>query len=120
MQHVGIDIIEIARIERAIARWGNSFLKRVYTTSELALYHGKSSSLAARFSAKEAVIKALNSRRISLKEIEILTTTDGRPRLKLYGRARQKARRLQLINLAISLSHSRDYAIACAIGETNS
>lgn len=118
MQHIGIDIVEIARIERAITRWGNSFLERVYTKPELKLYGGRASSLAARFSGKEAVIKALNSRKIGLKEIEILSDLGGRPRVRLYGRARRKARRLHLSNLAISLSHSRDYAVACVIGET--
>ncbi len=120
MQHIGVDIVEIARIERAITRWGNGFLERIYTGTELKLYGGRASSLAARFSGKEAVIKALNSRKISLKEIEILSDPGGRPRVRLYGRARQKARRLRLANLAISLSHSRDYAVACAIGETDS
>lgn len=120
MQHIGVDIVEIARIERAITRWGKGFLERVYTGPELKLYGNKPSSLAARFSGKEAVIKTLNSREISLKEIEILADPGGRPRVILYGRARRKARHLHLANLAISLSHSRDYAVACAIGETDS
>jgi holo-[acyl-carrier protein] synthase len=56
MQHIGIDIIEIDRIKRAIARRGENFLKRVYTESELELYRKKPASLAARFAGKEAVI----------------------------------------------------------------
>jgi len=60
MQYTGVDIVEIARIEEAIGHWGDSFLERVYTASELKLFRRKTPSLAARFAAKEAVIKALN------------------------------------------------------------
>jgi len=118
MQHIGIDIVEIARIERAVERWGQSFLKRVYTEPELKLYGSRPSSLAARFSGKEAVIKALNAKGIGLKEIEILSDNDGKPQVKLHGQAQSQANELGLVNLAISLSHCKDYAIACAVGET--
>jgi holo-[acyl-carrier protein] synthase len=118
MQQVGIDIVEIARIERAVDRWGQGFLKRVYTEPELRLYGNKPSSLAARFSAKEAVIKALNSRSIGLKDIEILSDPTGKPEVKLYGRAQSQAKDMGLAHLAVSLSHCREYAVACAIGQT--
>jgi holo-[acyl-carrier protein] synthase len=117
MQHIGIDIIEIARIKRAIARRGENFLKRVYTEPELELYRKKPASLAARFAGKEAVIKALQAKGVDLREIEILSEPDGRPLVQLYGRAKSQADKLGLASLAISLSHSREYAIACAIGE---
>lgn len=120
MQHIGIDIVEIARIERAVDLWGQSFLNRVYTEPELRLYGSRPSSLAARFSGKEAVIKALNAKGIGLKEIEILSDTEGKPRVKLYGQAQSQANALGFTNLAISLSHCKDYAVACAIGETKS
>ena len=118
MQYIGIDIIEIARIERAITHWGESFLKRVYTETEISLYRKKPASLAARFAGKEAVIKALKSKGVSLKEIEILSDPDGKPLVHLHGRAQNQANSLDLVNMAISLAHSRDYAIACAAGET--
>ncbi len=117
MQHIGIDIIEIERIKRAITRRGENFLKRVYTGPELDLYRKKPSSLAARFAGKEAVIKTLQARGVDLKEIEILSEPDGRPQVKLSGRAQKQAAELGLAHLAISLSHSREYAIACAVGE---
>ena len=117
MQQVGIDIVEIARIERAVERWGQGFLERVYTGPELERYGRNISSLAARFSGKEAVIKALNSRSIGLKEIEILSAPGGKPLVKLYGRAQNQADDIGLSNLAISLSHCREYAVACAVGE---
>jgi len=120
MQHIGVDIIEIARIKKAIDRWGQGFLKRVYTEPELELYFKNTSSLAARFSGKEAVIKTLNSGGIGLREIEILSDSSGKPRVKLYGKAQLKAKDLGLTSLDISLSHCREYAVACAIGETKS
>ncbi len=117
MQYTGVDIVEIARIEEAIGHWGDSFLKRVYTESELKLFRRKTPSLAARFAAKEAVIKALKTRNIGLRDIEILSDADGQPRLRLHGRAQRQAARLGLDNLAISLSHCRDYAVATATGQ---
>lgn len=118
MQHIGIDIIEIARIKKAIERWGQGFLKRIYTESELKLYKNNPSSLAARFSGKEAVIKTLNSKGVSLKEIEILSDSGGKPRVKLLGKARLQAKYLGLTGVDVSLSHCRDYTVACAIGTT--
>jgi len=120
MHCVGIDIIEIARIEKAITRWGEGFLRRVYTDSELRLYHKKLSSLAARFAAKEAVIKALGkpATGVSLREIEILSEPTGKPVVNLYGKAQNQAHGLGLNKFAISLSHSREYAIALVAGET--
>jgi holo-[acyl-carrier protein] synthase len=120
MQQVGVDIIEIDRIKKAISHWGDSFLNRVYTESELKLYRDKPSSLAARFSGKEAVIKALGSESVYLRDIEILADTNGKPHVKLYGSASRRAEDMGLENLSISLSHCREYAVACAVGEITS
>ena len=119
--YIGIDIIEIARIEKIIARWGERFLRRVYTDLELRLYRKKPSSLAARFASKESVMKLLGTGRkgISWREIETVSHPSGKPLLNLYGRAQIKAKRLGLKGIAISLSHSRKYAIALVAGETN-
>ncbi len=119
MHYIGVDIVEISRINKAIARWGNNFLHRVYTKSELRLYRKKPSSLAARFAGKEAVLKALRQTKgITWQQIEVLSEPDGSPQLRLYGKAKEQARRLGLRNLAISLSHSREYAIAFVAGKT--
>ena len=119
--HIGVDIIEIARIEKAVARWGDRLLNRVYTESELKLYRNEPSSLAARFAGKEAVIKALSSQAtyLSWKEIEILSESNGKPSLRLYGKAQSQARILGLDRLDISLSHSKEHAIAFVIGTTS-
>ena len=120
MHYIGIDIIEIARIQQAVARWGESFLRRVYTDAELGLYRKKASSLATRFAGKEAVMKAFGtgSKGISWREIEILPDPDGQPVVRLYGKAQARADAMGLARLAISLSDSREYAIASVIGET--
>ncbi len=119
MHHIGIDIIEIARIEGAIARWGEGFLQRVYTESELKLYYKKPSSLAARFAGKEAVIKALGiTKGTNWKDIEILSNPGGEPLVHLYGKTQNQAKDLGLDSIAISLSHSKKYAIAMVTAET--
>ena len=122
MHCIGTDIVEIARIEKAIARWGEDFLHRLYTDTELRLYRKKLSSLAARFAGKEAVIKALGiqSGTIGWKEIEILPTPGGKPCVHLYGKAQAQANSLDIDNITISLSHSKEYAIAFATAEASS
>lgn len=119
--HIGTDIIEIERVEKAIDRWGEKLLQRVYTDAELDLYRSRLPSLAARFAGKEAVIKALGKPGGSAagwREIEILPDSDGKPLVRLLGKAKEQADSMGLRGIAISLSHSRDYAIAFAIGET--
>ena len=121
--YIGVDIIETARIKKAIARWGEAFLRRVYTDSELELYRKKPSSLAVRFACKEAVMKLLGTGRngINWREIETLSHPGGKLSVKLYGRAQSKANELGLKEIAVSLSHSKEYAIASVSGisETN-
>ncbi|MFC2004022.1 holo-ACP synthase [Chloroflexota bacterium] len=120
MHHIGIDIIEIARIESAIDQWGERFLHRVYTEAELKLCRGKPWRLSARFAGKEAVMKTLGTgaKGVSWKEIEILAESEGKPIVHLHGKAHNKAKGLGLDRLAISLSDSKEYAIAFVIGET--
>ena len=120
MHCIGVDIVEIARLEKAIKRHGEDFLKRIYTDSELKLYRKKLPSLAARFAAKEAVVKAMGkpAEGISLKEIEVLSGPGGQPVVNLYGRTQQQAKGMGLDKLAVALSHSKEYAIAMASGET--
>ncbi len=119
MHHIGIDIVEIARIEQAVNHWGSRFLKRVYTEKELEICQNQIASLAAHFAAKEAVMKVLGTgtKGVSWQEIEILPAPSGKPIVTLHGRAYNQAKEMRLDGLDISLSHSRDYAIASAIGE---
>ena len=111
-QYLGVDIIEISRIEKAVARWGDAFLDRVFTPGEKAKYRRRPESLAARFAAKEAVVKALGCRELVYRDIEIVSEPGPRPEIMLHGRARSIADELGIGDLAVSLSHSRDYAVA--------
>lgn len=115
---VGVDIIEIDRIEQATLTLQDSFLKRVYTQAELELSENDASSLAVRFAAKEAVMKALGTgaRGIGWKDIEILDNNAGAPFVQLYGRALNKAREVGLSQFSVSLSHSKQYAVAMVVG----
>ncbi|MFB0559215.1 MAG: holo-ACP synthase [Dehalococcoidales bacterium] len=117
MHYIGVDIVEIARIEKAIARRGEGFLRRIFTKPELKLCYKKPASLAARFAGKEAVIKALG-RSIKWREIEILADRNGKPLVHLHGKAQSQADSLGLDRLTISLSHPKEYAIAFVVGET--
>jgi holo-[acyl-carrier protein] synthase len=117
---VGVDIIEIERVQAVIDRWGQSFLERIYTRAELDFCRGRVPELAVRFAGKEAVMKALGTGRsgVSWRDVEILPDRRRAPLVFLHGRARRRARRLGLGDVAISLSHSRDYAVASAVGAT--
>ena len=114
----GIDIIEIHRIRDVVARWGDRFLRRIYTPEELAFCNGKENRLAARFAAKEAASKALGLgiRGIAWKEIEVARQRGHPPSLILHGRAAKRAEFLGIAHLTISISHSRDYAVASVVG----
>lgn len=112
--YAGIDIIEIGRIKQAIDRWGEVFLGRIYTAAELERYAKKPASLAARFACKEAVMKLLGTGRngVSWREIETLSHPGGQPVVNLYGQAQNKADELGISEITVSLSHSKEYAIA--------
>jgi len=117
MQCIGVDIIEIARIERAVTRWGERFLKRIYTEKELELCRNRANSLATHFAAKEAAMKALGTGTVKWREVETLSGSNGQPLIYLHGKAQEMARQVGLKRLTISLSHCQDYAIASVIGE---
>jgi holo-[acyl-carrier protein] synthase len=119
---VGVDLIEVARIAAAIARHGDRFLTRVFTENELAYCHGQPHQLAARFAAKEAMSKALGTGiqhrdGVGWREIEIVSGARGQPIVQLSGAAAQRAAQLNLYSFAISLSHTRDHAIAMVAAE---
>ena len=117
MLSIGVDIIEIERVARAVERWGQRFLDHIYTPSELAFCCGRVAELAVRFAAKEAISKALGTglSGIAWCEMEVLPDARGKPLVRLYGRAADRAHALGLSAFAISLSHSRDYAVAMVV-----
>lgn len=121
MISVGIDIIEIARIERTLADFGERFLRRVYTEREREHYGSRVSELAARFAAKEATSKALGTgiRSIRWREMEVLSNRRGKPVLILHGSAAERAASLGLIAFDVSLTHSRADAMAIVVAMKN-
>ncbi len=118
----GIDLVEVQRIEESLARYGERFLARVFTASELAYCRGRPQQLAARFAAKEAVSKVLGTGiqhrdGVGWREIQIVSNERGQPSVELTGRAAQRAANLGLSTFAISLSHTREHAIAMVVAE---
>ncbi len=119
---LGIDIVEVDRIRRAVARWGEVFLSRVLTPDERAVDRGARAGaerLAGRFAAKEAVMKALGlgRRGIGWQEIEITVDPLGKPGVRLTGRAAAVADRLGVRVWRLAISHTRLFAIAQALAE---
>jgi len=113
----GIDIVEIPRVSEAVRRGGARFLSRVYTESELAVCNGQPGRLAVHFAGKEAAMKALGEGmfRINWRDIEVVYEPTGRPVLVLKGTAERRAYSLGIRSLSISLSDSRDYAVASVV-----
>jgi holo-[acyl-carrier protein] synthase len=122
MLHIGIDLIEVDRIQTIIARYGDRFLSRVFTESELAYCRGQPHQLAARFAAKEAVSKTLgvgiqHREGVGWREIQVIADERGKPSVRLSGRAAQRAAEIGIRQFAISLSHTREHAIAMVVAE---
>jgi holo-[acyl-carrier protein] synthase len=115
---VGVDVIEISRVAATLGRFGDRFLERIYTPGEIAYCRGRAPQLAARFAAKEAVMKALGTgtRGVGWRDVEVTRKRSGEPQIELHGRAAQRADRLGIDRIAVSLSHSREYAVASVVG----
>jgi len=131
---IGLDLVEVDRIERAVARWGDSFLSRVFTPREIADCRMdrltrpgdpapvgrdgfRSEALATRFAAKEAVFKALGRGRPDLGwlDVEVLKDAAGKPGVVLSGRALALAGELGVTRVLVSLSHLPGLAAAQAV-----
>ncbi len=115
---IGIDIVKVSRIRQLLEKYGDKFLKRVYTEKEIEQCSKKGyfiESLAGRFAAKEAVLKALGTGKaigIRWRDVEILDTGHKPPEVNLYGIPREK---LGERHIEISISHEREFAIAVCI-----
>lgn len=117
MLAVGVDILEVERMSRGMARYGERFCDRFFTSREQEQCGGRAASLAGRFAIKEAVGKALGTGigDVAWKEIEIVNDERGRPTLSLHGAAAQLAAERGLREWAISLSHTTTHAIGMAV-----
>jgi holo-[acyl-carrier protein] synthase len=121
---IGVDLCPVARMERILGRHGKLFLDRVFTDEEQA-YAGQAVNqaerLAARFAAKEAVIKALGGAPPGLrwKDIEVIRQGSGAPCIVLRGAAEERASTLQVGKRWISLTHAGGSAVAMVVLESN-
>jgi holo-[acyl-carrier protein] synthase len=118
----GVDIIEISRVGDVAARYGERFYRRIYTQGEIDYCRGRAPQLASRFAAKEAVMKALGTgtRGVRWRDIEVVREKGRAPTIRLHGSALARAQRLGIDHLAVSLSHSREYAVAFVVAESAS
>jgi len=108
----GVDITEVNRIRKAVEKWGDAFLNRVFTGDELINAKTRGSlyqHLAGRFAAKEAVFKALGDAELNWQDVEILNDKEGKPFCKLLN---SKGKGVDII---VSISHVKNYAVANAI-----
>ncbi len=119
----GIDIAEVPRIAEAIQRHGQRFLQRVFTEGEIAYCDSKANRVeryAARFAAKEAGMKALGTgwnHGVRWRDIEVSRQPGGRPTLAFHGKAAEFASKLGTTNVALSITHTAEQAMAQVILE---
>lgn len=116
----GVDIIEIDRVGRAYSRHPEAFLRRLFSAKErtgLGVRKFGDRHLAARFAAKEAVFKLLGvgMGEVDWVDVEVLSNPGGEPRVRLKGRAKERADFLGIKSIALSLSHCKQYAVAQAV-----
>jgi holo-[acyl-carrier protein] synthase len=119
----GVDLCEVPRIEAAVARYGRRFLERIFTAKEIAYADLKANRFeryAARFAAKEAGMKALGigwTGGVTWHDFEVVNLPSGRPTLNFHGRAAEVAAKLGVRHVALSLTHTREQALAMVVLE---
>lgn len=116
----GVDIVEVFRLKTAIQRWGEGFLKKVFTEREIEYSNSRRFSpqhFAARFAAKEAVMKAFGEPRkfTNWTDIEVLNDSEGKPAIVFHGDALKLKKSKKVADIIVSMSHSKNYAVANVI-----
>jgi holo-[acyl-carrier protein] synthase len=118
---VGTDIVEIERMRQAVNRWGEKFLRRIFSEREISYCYSKHDPylhLSARFAAKEATVKALSGasidRHLHVGDVEVMNETSGKPYIVLDGEIKEA---IGMLILHVTLSHERNYALATVIAE---
>jgi len=120
---IGIDSIELQRIARVYAEYGEHFLRKIYTESERDYFRRWSDPvprIAGRFAVKEACMKALGTgwnRGVRWRDIEVLRHPSGKPYIQLHGEARRILSSLDASEIHCTITHSRDHAMAFVIFE---
>ena len=117
----GIDIVEIGRFRKAKKKWGKNFLNKIFTESEIAYSKKRrfqEQHLAARFAAKEAVLKAFGDKISSVhnwQDIEILNDRTGKPYIRFHRSAKKLKKKEKIDDVVLSMSHCKGHAVANAI-----
>lgn len=118
---IGTDIVEVFRMRDAIAKWGDNFLSKIFTPREISYSNARRFShqhFAARFAAKEAVVKAFGEPRkhpIQWTDIEVLNDKEGKPVIEFHDDALRLKKKKKVDEVIVSMSHSKNYAIANVI-----
>jgi holo-[acyl-carrier protein] synthase len=119
----GVDLAEVPRIKQAIERYGEKFIRRIYTPAEIAYVERKANKFeryAARFAAKEAGMKAIGTgwrRGVTWQDFEVANLPSGKPTLRFHGAAARFADHLGVKNVALSLTHTSELGMAHVILE---
>jgi holo-[acyl-carrier protein] synthase len=120
---IGVDLVKISRMERVIKKWGDRFLQRVFTPSEMEICRKRPSPVPAfsmRFAAKEAFSKAVGTgmkQGIRWRDIEVFHYPGGRPGLRLHGRSSERCREENITGLHLSMSDEGEYGVAMVVLE---
>jgi holo-[acyl-carrier protein] synthase len=118
---IGIDLVKIGRMKEAVDKWGKKFLDKIFTEDEVAYCYEKQEpylSLAVRFAAKEALIKAIGSEVfVPLTDIEIVNNKNGRPSISAKGRLEEFFKSKSIKHCHLSLSHEKEFGIAHVVLE---
>jgi holo-[acyl-carrier protein] synthase len=115
---LGIDLTEVDRVERVLARWGDRFVDRVFRPGEISRRRrhprARAEHVAGRFAAKEATMKALGTgwRGLGFRDIEVGRDPRGKPVLTLHGKALARAQALRVASMEVSITHSSTTAAA--------
>lgn len=117
---IGIDLINIPRIEKLINKWGRRFKEKVFSDSEIKYSEGHQRDeqhFAGSFAVKEAFIKALGMRNIRLLDIEVVRNEHGKPYITLHGEAKLRVEEMEIKHICTSISHDAEYSIAVVVLE---
>lgn len=119
---MGVDIVRISRMKDADEKWGRKFFEKILTDDEISYCYGKTipyPSLAVRFAAKEALIKAIGSEiPVNMKHVTVVNDERGKPEIVVRDKVKDFFDRKKIRRCHLSLSHEREYGIACVILET--
>ncbi|MFA5147419.1 MAG: holo-ACP synthase [Candidatus Omnitrophota bacterium] len=117
----GVDIVEVFRMREAIQKWGDNFLTKIFTPKEISYSSSKRFAhqhFAARFAAKEAVVKAFgepHANPIKWTEIEVFNDREGKPVIEFHDDALKLKKKKKINNVIVSMAHSKNYAVANVI-----